>query len=229
MTINAGFLVDTDQVATIWNAVGSDQISSDVITIIARQCSVRIETYCGRKLAATDLVEFYEGTGDPHLVLNNFPVNSIASVYEDQNAAGGQASGAFGSTTLLTQGVDYELMKTGSGGGADSGILRRINGIWQKSFAYVPGQISPASVDPSCTIKVSYNAGLTAIPEDLQQACMILMAAVKRIIGKGDNVTSEGWEDYNYTVSTAAEQAMGGMPPAVLGMLSRRYRTNAVG
>lgn len=196
--------------------------------ILLRQCSARIESFCGRVLAARSLTEYYQGTGERLLVLKNRPVNSITSVHEDMSGASGQAENAFGGETLLVQGADYELLKTGLNGAAGSGMLRRINGVWRKPDGFEPGLISPRPMEAGGTIKVAYNAGYTCVPEDLQQACLFLMASVKRMVKIGDNLSSESWENYSYQVGQAAGEAIGGLPTTTLAILSR-YRNIALG
>ena len=219
-------LISRATVKTLWGI--SDTSQDAVIDILIDQCSARIVTYVGHIIEAADVTEYYRGTGTPDLVLRNWPVNSIASVFEDMAAAYGQASGAFAADTELEQGVDYALAKDGIGGAAKSGMLRRLGNVWQKPDVYRPGLIHPIPVDTPGTIKVVYNAGYATVPHDIQQACLMLMACVKRIMKIGAPLSSEGWEDYNYAVAAAAGDAFGGLPPDTLGALSR-YRNIAVG
>jgi hypothetical protein len=66
------------------------------------------------------------------------------------------------------------------------------------------------------------------MPYDLEQACLLLMANVKRILKVGAPIQSEGWEGYNRALASAAGEAMGGLPPDVLWSLSK-YKNPAVG
>src|SRR5579859_5263999 len=51
--------------------------------------------------------DYLSGQGSRWLVLPRRPVQSITSIYLDNGAYFGEASGAFGPLTLLTQGTDY--------------------------------------------------------------------------------------------------------------------------
>lgn len=221
----AGLIARAD-VKTLWGI--SDTSQDAVIDLLIAQCSARIVLWVGHILEAATLTEYYQGTGTRDLVLRNWPVNSVTSVYEDMGGEWGQSANPFAAATLLTAGVDFALRLDGSNGVAQSGILRKINGVWQKPNAFQPGLISAQPAETSGTIKVVYNAGYATIPPDLQQACLMLMACVKRILRIGAPLTSEGWEDYNYAVQQAAAEAVGGLPPDTLGVLSR-YRNVAVG
>jgi hypothetical protein len=212
-------LISLANVKTLWGITDSSQDA--VLNLLIAQCSARCATYVGHVLEATNLTEYYRGTGTCDLVLLNWPVNSITSVHEDMGAEWGQAADAFAAATELVAGVDYSLRKDGGGGQARSGILRRIGTVWQKPTIYVPGTISPTPAETSGTIRVVYNAGFATIPDDLQQACLLLMACVKRILKIGQPLSSEGWEDYNYAVAAAAGDAMGGLPADALATLSR--------
>ena len=86
-----------------------------------------------------------EGVGSV-LVLDNLPVRSITSIYEDSNAFFGQVSGSFAESSLLVSGDDYFLI-TERAGFSQSGQVVRRSGSWSKS----PG-----------SIKVTYSAGYTS-------------------------------------------------------------------
>jgi len=221
-------LITRAKTKTLWGIADADTSQDALIDLLIEQCSARCVTFCGHVLEAQSLTEYYQGTGNVYLVLRNWPVNSVTSVYEDMDGASGQGTDPFPAETLLTAGTDYELLKTGSGGVARSGILRRIGGVWQRPAVYTPGTISPGVGETGGTIKVTYNAGFATIPADLELACLLLMAATKRILGVGERLASEGWEDYNYAVQQAAGEAFGGLPADTLAVLSR-LRSVAVG
>ena len=192
------------------------------------QCSARIETFCKRIFAAADYTSYLVGNGDRFLPLPQGPINSVASVNEDYYAFWGQAPNAFASSTLLTAGTDYAIVKDQPGGISKCALLYRINTVWPKPLTYVGGTISPQNLDGVGNLKIVFNAGYATIPYDIQQACCFLVAAVKRIAKLGVPTTSEGWEDYNYSLQQAAADAIGGLPPDTLATLMR-YRYTSVG
>lgn len=80
------------------------------------------------------------------LRLPEYPVRSITSIYEDENALGGAASGAFPSSSLLTDGQDF-FLDISQSGFAKFGRVIRQNNYWP----VLPG-----------SIKVTYAAGWSA-------------------------------------------------------------------
>ena len=93
---------------------------------------------------AAGKVFFREGVGSV-LVLDNLPVRSITSIYEDSNGYFGQVSGAFDASTLLVAGEDYFLITERTGFSQSGQVVRR-SGSWSRS----PG-----------SIKATYSAGYT--------------------------------------------------------------------
>lgn len=75
-------------------------------------------------------------------------------------------------------------------------------------------------------------SGLTqaanVMPYDLEQACLLLMANVKRILKIGAPIQSESWEGYSRAMGQAASEAIGGLPPDTRGAIER-YRNHPVG
>lgn len=100
----------------------------------------------------------YSGVGGTQygefLQLNNGFVRSVSDVREDYSAEFGQGSGDFGSSTVLTAGIDYKI-ELDKDGMSRSGRLIRINRPWSSK----PG-----------TIKVTYVAGFTPAELDDQYA-----------------------------------------------------------
>ncbi len=220
-------LITLDNLKTLWGIAADDVANDAQFRALITQCSARIETFCRRKFAAADYTEYLAGTGERLLPTRQRPINSVASVYEDVNGNWGQGDDPFPAETLLTAGTDYAIVKDSEGLGA-SGLLYRVNGIWPRYDGYKQGTISPVPATPQGNVKVTYNAGFTIIPYDVQQACAFLCAAVKRTIKLGAPTASEAWEDYNYSLANAAAAAIGGLPPDVLGCLAQ-YRNTAWG
>ncbi len=109
-----------------------------------------------------------------------------------------------------------------------AGLVYRSDGVWDKFDAYRPGTITPLTYQANGNVKITYNAGYTTIPYDLQQACAVLVSNMRRIVTLGMPVISEGWSDYSYAVGAAANTVMGALPPDVAAVLGR-YRNQAVG
>lgn len=97
-----------------------------------------IEGYCKRKFKEQPLVEEYDGFGKNYLLLEQYPVKSIQSIYIDE---------------IVLDPQEYKVKK-------NNGVLIRKGSVWPV------GDIN---------ISVSYTAGLTEIPADLELACKHLV------------------------------------------------------
>jgi len=85
-------------------------------------------------------------TQGPALLLTQYPVRSVASVYEDVGAHAGSGTNAWSSDSLLAEGTDYYVDYKFSGF-CTSGLLYRLGSSW-------PGA--------GRSVKVTYTAGYTA-------------------------------------------------------------------
>lgn len=176
-----------------------------------------IKKYCGWALESSARTEFYSGNNRADLLLRCRQVTAVASVYLDATGYYGDGTSAFGSTTLLTVGSDYVLvrddMTTGTVGA--SGILRRIGSIPTtgiiSGIVYPSGQrrgtlsgFDRAAVWPigDGNIKVTYTAGYSTIPGDLEAACNMLAAQIRSAREQGRPMQSENFIDYSYQLLT---------------------------
>jgi len=122
------------------------------------------------------------------LFLPELPVRSVDSVYSDASAYGGQASGDFASTTLLTAGTDFYIDYTTSGL-CKSGRLVRIAGYWPSRAR---------------TVKVTYTGGYTqaelstGIATPIKMACLLTIQQAFSSKGTGEGqIKSERLGDYS--------------------------------
>lgn len=138
--------------------------------------SLHANSHTKRKLLARDYTEDYDGQALNELVLNEYPVNSITSIYID-------ADRDFTSDTELTD--DYYIYYD------DIGVVVRTNGVFTKGRK---------------NVRITYNAGLTTIPEDLKQSAAemvlwLLKRETSNQIGVKSNTSPDG-------VNTAMELSM---------------------
>ncbi len=221
-------LISLDDVKTL-NGIAASDVSQDAaLRLFITAVTARIQTFCGRTFAAADYTEYLCGTGDKYIALKQRPINSVASVYQDDLAVWGQGTDNFAVGTLLTAGTDYAIVKDGTDGLSRCGMLYRCTGVWTKFDAWQPGIIEPLTYPMTGNVKVTYNAGFSTIPADLQLAAATLVAQARRIVQYGGPVQSENWEAYGYTIAQAAQTVMGSLPPDVASILSF-YRNIAVG
>lgn len=167
--------------------------------------------------------------GSRGLQLPEFPVRSITSLYEDQSAFAGTASGAFGSASELVEGTDF-FPDYDQSGLCHSGILWRVNTMWRSR----PG-----------SIQVTYTAGYTQAElrgdvDDWQlDASDIRLATIKTIVdtfnetinqqsGQGGSagvLKSERLGDYSYTMDTSGSGVTVEIPADAKLMLNRFRKT----
>lgn len=110
------------------------------------RASWELNTLTGRQLLARDLTEYYDGDGSDLLILRQWPINSVTSIYID-------AGRSYGSDTLVSS-DDYAYYDVRGTVGFDGASL-------------TPGMQS---------VKITYNAGYTTIPPDIEGACLQMVA-----------------------------------------------------
>ena len=157
---------------------------------------------CNRVFESATYTEYYTGNSTKYLVLRQKPVTSITSVYMDNDGNYGFTSGSFDSTTLLTSGVDYSLDLDTNGTTSSSGILVRMKTVWPMlDRSYTPRQLV-LNIGPSMgNIKVTYVAGYTTIPDDLQYAVALIVSIMRRTTPYGVPVTAERIGAYSYELA----------------------------
>lgn len=52
------------------------------LEIMAEEAESIVESYLGRKLVADDYTDYYDGTNSNYLIVDNYPINSITSIYK---------------------------------------------------------------------------------------------------------------------------------------------------
>lgn len=156
--------------------------------------------------------DYYCGRGEALLILKDSPVLSLTSVYLDDAAYFGDASGAFAAATLLTRGTGYAV-------DSPRGFLVKIGGIWPHVTERLAGLLSSGLRDGIGNVKVTWTPGYAAgVPYDIQQAANQLTCELLNAATSGGAMASENLDYYGYTRMSAAEQAQ--MLSSVKGMLA---------
>ncbi len=112
--------------------------------------SAAIQTYLNRTIAVTAYTENRTGTGSNTIALTNYPIQSITSLVVGQQTINASPDG-------------YQ-----SGYVFDERMLYLIEGSLIGSN-YAPGRFPKW---PPLGVHVSYSAGFTTVPFDLEQACI---------------------------------------------------------
>lgn len=132
-----------------------------------------IETYCGRHFSVADYIEYQDGTGEEYFLTNEWPINSIASIYDDPDRT--FSSSSLVDTTYYTYYANEGKVSLVS---TDSIIGVNLYTIFSSGRQ---------------NIKITYNAGYTTIPSDLKMiASEIMMKKFKNIQDKRTGMTSIG-------------------------------------
>lgn len=159
-----------------------------------------IESYCnGRRFISTAYTnEEYDGKGSDYLNLKHYPVTTLTSIDrrigDFANPSWGALSNSF-----------YKLIDDGERG---------------------PGQVyySGKFVRGVRNYRVTYTAGFATIPNDLQQACITLVAFLKNQT-KATGMKSETLGRYSYTKSDEEKD----IKELGLDAILDAYRTPVIG
>ena len=152
--------------------INTDDHDLLLIDLIEDVSSV-IESYCGRNFSATDYVEYQDGKGEEFFLTNEWPINSIASIYDDPDRS-------FGSSSLVDSSYYTYYANEGKVSLVSTGSIIGVN----LYTVFSSGRQS---------IKITYNAGYSTIPSDLKMiASEIMMKKFKNIQDKRIGMISIG-------------------------------------
>jgi hypothetical protein len=133
------------------DVIGIDQAESahdEKLERMINAASWFCNNYTHRKLKSRALTEYYNGDGTNTLLTNEYPITVLTSVYDD-------LARAYGADTLI-----------------DSGDLVIVPDDLAYSIVYDGGAFLPGLRN----LKVTYTAGYTTVPWDLQEAALELCA-----------------------------------------------------
>lgn len=111
---------------------------NDQLQLILEAVTVSFEGYMKRKLDVQEITEYYDGPNDSELILKNYPISAIDSIYYDINWE-------WGETSLIDS--DNYTFEPGSG------MVLYNAGFWRSGRR---------------SIKITYTYGWTDIPEDIR-------------------------------------------------------------
>jgi len=116
----------------------------DLIDRLITEESKKISQECQRTFHAADYTEYYCGDGSNKLLVDNYPVNSVSGIWDDTDKE-------WGSDTQ----IDSD----------DIIISNRVDGLIILKDTY----FTESDLE---NIKITYNAGYSTIPTDLELACI---------------------------------------------------------
>lgn len=130
------------------NDTADDTLLQKTITRV----SAEIEKRCNRIFLAANYTEYYAGNGGNKLCLKHWPVNSIASLYIDDDRQW-ESDDLIDSDDII---ISDEL----------PGLIILDN-----------GELFSKTINNIENIKITYNAGYATIPSDLEQRCIEICVA----------------------------------------------------
>ncbi|MDB4726019.1 phage gp6-like head-tail connector protein [bacterium] len=158
-----------------------------------------IESWCRVKIKQRTFTEYHPGQGYSYVFVDNPPIISVTSVYDDIDRG-------FSSSYL----VDSSYYTT-DGSYAGEGRIQ----LWQGKLYFQEGIMN---------VKVTYSGGYAAVPDDVEMACNALVSMWYNIREK-QGLASETIDDYRYTMADEKEVQQGGMPSHIQALLGpfQRY------
>lgn len=198
----------------------SNTTDDSLLDALLLRTTKMIQAYTGRTLLqATYTDEKYDGDGERELLLTEYPLITLTSVYDS-------ADRDFGDEDLLVEddGItnegNYVIVRKGFV--ENPGIIRRIDGVWSKGDQ---------------NIKVTYVAGYSDanIPKDLVQAQIDWLSYIYRNKDARIGIDSYRLGQYSVTyrnnsASAAQGNSVGGvLPPDEVRMVLDNYKDPRIG
>ena len=174
----------------------------EILESILEAASAAFANLIDRNLELTAYVDYYSGKGSKVLVLNEYPVTTVAGVWVDSTGYWGASATAFDSNHQYVSGLDYALVKDGRGGNAATGRLYCLRGVWPPIWLTRSGVLGAVRKPGAGNVKVSYTAGYDEIPMDVQRAIWEITAALLASKNIGRPFMSERYEEYQYLLAS---------------------------
>lgn len=141
-------LISMEQAKMVLGAKVTDETQENLLTFCVNSASELCNTYTGRLLKSRNNTEYYNGDGTETIIVANYPITTLTSVYQDANQV-------FGADTLIS-----------------ATALRVVPNDMRNMIVYYNCAFTPGVRN----LKVVYTGGLLTIPADLQMACIELTA-----------------------------------------------------
>ena len=178
MSVAASSLITLDQLKAYLGPGFSGNQNDALLELLIDSVSEAFNSRVGGMLAkATYTDKYIDGNGKESLILPNYPIISVTSMYEDD--------------VLLTEGVSADYVVDYA-----RGIIRRVGGVWLRGrqtikITYVAGYVVQGA---------TLGTGETALPADLRLACSIQVAHEwKKVQGSAWGETSRTYPDGSTT------------------------------
>lgn len=168
-----------------------------LIASLVSGVSAQIQNFIGYQVASASYTRTFNGIGSEKIALPDRPVTAISSLTIDaipitQGVVGSAAGFLFDTKFIYLY-----------GGGIHSHAINRFNRGIQN-------------------VVVTYTAGFTAVPQDIQQACLVWLASAWNLVGEDASIGSlragDTQSDFKNTM-TVLGKAVALVPPKVLSLI----------
>jgi len=176
-TIGSGSGTDLISVARAQQAEQLADVDSSLLAVLITAASRAIVAWCGREFVSQTFSETYDGDGTRRLHLRQFPVTSLTSV-----------------TITDTDGTEYDIATTAFRVDGVAGIIE-FKPDAADDFTWFPEGFQ--------NVAVVYVAGYTTVPEHVQEACVLTVAAMAADDKLDPRLAAETLGSYSYTRSSA--------------------------
>lgn len=179
---------------TVARAQAAEQLTSVAstrLTSLIASASAAIERHCNRRFVSQSFTETHDGDGASELILEHFPLISLTSV-----------------TIIEDDGTEVAIAATEFRTKAGVGLIR-FKPDSTAAYRWFPEGFQ--------NVRIVQTAGFASVPEDVQEACVLLVAALYAGERKDAGVSSEKLGDYSVTLR---DLAAGTMPENVKSLLS---------
>lgn len=183
-------------------AIGVSTSDKDaMLSLYLDAASEEIKRYLGLNIEQAVYTEYYSGNNTTRLALRNIPVSTLTSIYLKMDGFFDTRVPGFGAENLLIEGTDYVLDRSPSASLSKSGIVFRIGTVWPMMHRMATISRLSTDIGPSWgNIKITYTAGYSTVPKDIQLACAILVSRFMETASQGGwQINKETIGDYSYT------------------------------
>lgn len=214
---------------TTWEAWTNQAVTGGASTSIAAICTAvdaaikrMLLPYLPEPVTITD--EILDAPPTRDLILGRRPVRALTSVYYRSDADGVVAN--FSSDYLLTAGTDYALLVDDpQNGWSQSGIVRRLGGnVWGAGWYRQPTALASRLEGVRGSVKVTYTAGPSAVPSDIEAAAVMAVSLLYNRKEQGAPFGSESWNGRSQSIASQHTADAAVHSPEVLALL-RPYMT----
>jgi hypothetical protein len=142
----------------------ADTSQDSVLTQWLAEADQAIKTECDLLLEQPPqpILEFVRGNGQQVVPLRQTPVQQVIEARLDNSDGNyGSTAGGFGTGALLVAGQDYALVADHPAGygWSGSGLLARLNGVWDRCPVRYPGRLNVAQERGQGNLRVLYVCG----------------------------------------------------------------------